>query len=123
MIKDERIAALQEQVNQLTVLLQAAMVTIAELEQRLKRNSRNSDKPPYSDGLTEKAALPRKRGLRKPGGQPGHPGKTLEMVARADHQLVHPIGAQHCTCGCDLTEITHGSTGSVARFSNCPRRC
>lgn len=105
MTKDEQIAALQSQVDQLTVLLEAALARIAHLEQRLNKNSGNSDKPPSSDGLTKQPALPRKRGLRKPGGQPGHPGKTLKMVARPDHQIVHRVGDNRCTCGCDLTQV------------------
>ena len=105
MTKDDQIAALQDQVDRLTVLLQAAMAKIAQLEQRLNKNSGNSDQPPSSDGLSKKPALPRKRGLRKPGGQTGHPGKTLKMVARPHHQVVHPVSAQCCPCGCDLTGV------------------
>ncbi|WP_420459379.1 IS66 family transposase [Neolewinella sp.] len=106
MTKDAHIAALQAQVNQLTVLLDAALVKIAELEQRLNMNSRNSDKPPSSDGLSKKPALPRKRGLRKSGGQPGHPGRTLNMSERPDHRIIHPMTGPRCTCGCDLTTVS-----------------
>ena len=80
MTKDEQNIALQNRVDRLTVLLEAALARIRRLEQQLDKNSRNSDKPSSSDGLTKQAALLRKRGLRKPGGQAGHPGKTLKMV-------------------------------------------
>jgi transposase len=106
MTKDEQIAALQEQVRQLTALLEAAMAEIVELKQRLGKNSRNSDKPPSSDGLSKKPALPRKRGLRKPGGQPGHPGKTLKMSEQPDWLVIHPVAAPRCTCGCNLTRVS-----------------
>ena len=105
MSKDEQIAALRAQVDQLTVLLETALARIAQLEQQLNKNSRNSDKPPSSDGLTKQPALPRKRGLRKSGGQAGHPGKTLKMVERPHHHVVHPVMAQHCSCGCALGQV------------------
>ena len=106
MTKDAQIAALQDQVNQLTALLEAAMAEIVELKQRLGKNSRNSDQPPSSDGLSKKPALPRKRGLRKSGGQPGHPGKTLKMSEQPDHHIIHPVAQRRCTCGCDLSAVS-----------------
>lgn len=39
----------------------------------------------------------RKKTGRKPGGQPGHPGHTLEPVKNPDQEEVH--GLQQCTCG------------------------
>ena len=105
MTKDEQIAALKIQVNRLQVSLDAAMIKIAELEQRLKKNSRNSDKPPSSDGLTKKPAIPRKRGKRKSGGQKGHKGKTLKSVANPDERIVHKLEQSHCLCGCNLTAL------------------
>ena len=45
---------------------------VAELEAQLKLNSRNSSKPPSSDGPHVKPAPPRIPSGRKRGGQPGH---------------------------------------------------
>jgi transposase len=61
---------------------------IAELEARLRQSSRNSSRPPSSEGLQKP---PRQRSLRKktgrrPGGQDGHEGKTLMQVARPDRE-------------------------------------
>lgn len=106
MRKDDQIAALQLQVSQLTAALVVALQEITELKERLGKNSRNSDKPPSSDGLSKKAAFPRKRGARKPGGQLGHDGRTLKMVIKADHEIIHTVVDHHCPCGCDLSLVT-----------------
>lgn len=99
------IVELEGKVAELSSQLGQALLRIQELERRLNKNSRNSDKPPSSDGLAKKPALPRQRGLCKPGGQKGHPGKTLKIVAHPGHRLVHPIANQQCDCGCDLSNL------------------
>lgn len=73
-------------------------VRVAELEARLGQTSRNSSKPPSSDGLAKPAPKSlRKRGARKPGGQDGHPGATLAPVAVPDEVIAHEPG---CCRGC-----------------------
>src|SRR5437764_3867335 len=75
---------------------------IAELARQLAASSRNSSKPPSSDGLDKPAPKSRRgRSGRKPGGQPGHEGRTLRQVAVPDEVVVHEPGA--CTaCGGEL---------------------
>jgi transposase len=73
---------------------------IAELEARLTKNSRNSSKPPSSEGLGKPAPRPRslrKKSGRRPGGQDGHEGRTLAQVARPDREVPHEPG---CCGGC-----------------------
>lgn len=68
---------------------------IADLRSRLNQNSKNSHKPPSSDGLSKKPGLP-KGPAKKSGGQYGHPGKTLKMVDQPDDVVVHH--APQCAC-------------------------
>jgi transposase len=65
---------------------------VKELEGQLATNSRNSSKPPSSDGPKKpKPRSLRPRGERKPGGQKGHPGRTLKMAEHPDHTVVHRV--------------------------------
>src|SRR3954462_2327545 len=87
---------------------------IAELERQLAASSRNSSQPPSSDGLGKPAPQSlRGRAGRKPGGQPGHQGRTLRQVAVPDEVVVHEPGA--CAgCGADLP-IEQRPAGVVRR--------
>jgi transposase len=80
----------------------------AELKSRLNQNSGNSHKPPASDGLKKKPALNQSTG-KPTGGQIGHKGKTLEMVAKADKVIVHhaPI------CPCCLRPFSPSDVKSI----------
>ena len=77
---------------------------IEELEKRLNMNSSNSSKPPSSDGLKRKTkSLRRKNTGRKPGGQPGHTGQTLQQSPAPD--ITHSIALDRCPdCGTDLRD-------------------
>jgi transposase len=78
---------------------------VAELEARLGMNSTNSHLPPSSDG-PGKPVKPAPRSLRgksvrKPGGQPGHPGQTLSLVDDPDEVVRHT--PERCAgCGTGL---------------------
>jgi transposase len=66
---------------------------VAELEAQLRSTSRNSSKPPSSDGLGKPSPKSlRGRSGRKPGGQPGRSGTTLRQVADPDEVVVHEPG-------------------------------
>lgn len=73
----------------------------------LKKNSRNSSKPPSSDkGNPNKPTKPKTKPKKKrrPGGQNGHKGSTLKMRDNPDHIIQHgfPSHCQHCST--DLSE-------------------
>jgi transposase len=84
---------------------------VVELRARLGRNSRNSSRPPSSDGYSkppaEKTKKSKKRSLRrrsgrKPGGQPGSAGRHLQRREDPDEEKVHPL--TRCEdCGGDLS--------------------
>lgn len=71
---------------------------LKELKDRVAQSRRNNGQAPSTD----RPAKPPPRSLRQKsgrarGGQPGHPGKTLQQVAQPDHTLIHEL--DHCPCG------------------------
>jgi len=84
----------------------ALVARVAELERQLGLNSGNSGKPPSSDGLNKKPVRVgslRERTGKKPGGQSGHPGKTLSRVETPDATVDH--FPEVCTgCGAALSK-------------------
>ena len=108
MTKDEMIEQLLMQVNSLTIALnslqqsfdaQTALVanlnqTIQELKEQLNKNSKNSSKPPSSDGFKKPAPKSlRKSAGKKDGGQDGHQGTHLAVISDPDE--IVKIGRAH----------------------------
>jgi transposase len=75
---------------------------VAELERRLGLNSRNSSKPPSSDGLAKPPPRSLRKGSgRRPGKQPGSDGQTLRQVGVPDEIVTHGPGRVTGRCdGC-----------------------
>lgn len=91
------IAQQQQQVEQLLAHNAALQARVQELEARLAKDSHNSSKPPSSDGLVRKTKSLRRRSGKKPGGQIGHQGDTLRLVATPDTVVEHrPAICLHC---------------------------
>jgi len=86
----------------LIALILQLCARVSELEAQLAKNSRNSSKPPSSDGYgNPRPKSRREKSDRRSGGQPGHVGSTLKPVVQPDQTVV--CGAGVCECGCDLT--------------------
>ena len=101
--KDTEIAALrtshQAQLDALRAQVDALSAEAAELRARLGQNSRNSSRPPSSEGLAKPAPKSlRKKTGRRPGRPKGQPGATLEMTDRPDMVVWHEPG-QCSGCG------------------------
>ncbi|MBW6504725.1 IS66 family transposase [bacterium] len=91
------IDGLEQQVRDLTLRLDASEQRVKHLEDQLAKNSRNSSKPPSTDGFQKPAPRSlREKSARPSGGQPGHTGKTLTMVEKPDRTERHRI--EHCEC-------------------------
>lgn len=94
--KDDLIRALFAQVKFLTAQVAALTAKVTELEGRLALNSRNSSKPPSTDGMNKpKPKSQRLAGQHPTGGQNGHGGHTLKKVTQPDHIEMHRPPA-HC---------------------------
>ena len=87
---------------------------IQQLEGQLALNSRNSSRPPSSDGLRKPAPKSlRASGMRPNGGQTGHEGNTLRQSVHVDEAIVHR-SAPHCSvCQQELHEHTITETRQV----------
>lgn len=85
---------------------------IGELEGRLNQNSQNSSRAPSSDWARVAARSQRPVRGRRPGGQAGHPGFTLQKAERPDRIVQH----QMLCCGnCGRWLVEQKPTGVAKR--------
>lgn len=133
---EERVRVLEVQVGQQQTQIKQLEERVRDLENRLAKNSSNSSKPPSSDGLGKKNKSLRENTGKKPGGQPGHVGKTLNQTANPDQVVVHTPGqcesCKHNLAGVaadkiekrqvfDLPEPEIEVTEHQAETKTCPR--
>ena len=100
--RDERIAALAAENAELREELAGLAAQVEALAAQVKANSRNSSKPPSSDGLAKPSpkSLRGKSG-RKPGRPEGQPGATMQLSDHPDKVVRHRPKACSC-CGKSL---------------------
>jgi transposase len=84
--------------EQLVTIISQLEKRVQSLEDQLAKNSKNSSKPPSSDGYGKgKRQSLRQSSGRAVGGQQGHEGHTLKAVAKPDEQVFHVVeSCQQC---------------------------
>ena len=109
----ELIVGMRIELDSLRAENSALKLRVADLEAQLRTNSQNSSKPPSSDGPNAPAPRSLRRpSKRKPGGQEGHRGQTLQQVSDPDVVIRHE---PTCCRGC-------GSDLAGADEVDCSRR-
>jgi transposase len=107
-------AALRMRVSEIALLqaqIQELVAQVQDLQARLAKDSHNSSKPPASDPLGRKRPRSqRRRSGKKPGGQLGHRGETLHLVAIADEVV------EHRPARCEACQIPLDETAPVAGY-------
>src|SRR5258708_8563424 len=107
MTAEERIAELEAIVARQREQIEQLGAYIHDLEARLAKDSHNSSKPPSSDGLKRKTKSLRQKSGKKPGGQLGHRGETLRLVATPDEVVEHrPAHCAQCQMPLADAEVT-----------------
>ncbi len=122
--QDAVIAALRGQSVEQQAMIAELRAEIVELRGRLDENSRNSSKPPSSDGYGKPS--PKKRSLRersgrKPGGQHGHEGAHLERVEVPDRVIIHEPDVCE-DCGRDLADGEELEGGESRQVFDIPEK-
>jgi len=96
----EEVKRLIEENEVLKGVVAAMAAEIEALKSNQNKNSKNSSKPPSSDGLKKAPVTKslREKTGRHTGGQKGHKGNTLDLVDNPDIVVeLNPVS--HCDCG------------------------
>lgn len=124
MTLEERNAQLEAENAKLREQVAALVARVQELEGRLAKDSHNSGKPPSSDGLKRKTKSLRKRSGKKAGGQLGHRGETLRLVATPDVVVEHrPHACAHCQASLDGVAVVLRVRRQVWELRRCGWWC
>ena len=100
------VTSLWAQLHQKDEIIREQQEKIQTLQDQLVKNSKNSSKPPGSDGLkkTPRTSSLREKSGKKNGGQIGHQGHTLKQTKKPDHTKLHPV--THCNqCHISLEDV------------------
>lgn len=111
------ITTLLQQIQKQAEQIQVLETRVKDLERQLGQNSKNSSKPPSSDGYQK----PNPKSLRgksdkKSGGQPGHKAHWLQMVEHPDHVITHDIHICE-KCSTDISDVTPLSVDKRQEFN------
>jgi len=108
-------ALLRREVAELSEANRRLEIRVADLEERLNRNSRNSSLPPSQD---PPSAPPRPRQAasgRRAGAQPGHPGRGRHLAPLEALDEVIDHWPSHCRCGHVFRAAEREALGEPAR--------
>jgi transposase len=110
--RDARIAEQAAEIAMLREALTGLQSRVADLAAQVKTNSRNSSKPPSSDGPAKPApkSLRGKSG-RRPGRPEGQPGATMELSEYPDKKVRH----RPAKCGCCGKSLKNAPVTAVER--------
>ncbi|OCA97808.1 hypothetical protein BGS1_01905 [Clostridium beijerinckii] len=86
------IKTLSNQIKEQNSQIELLTSRVKSLENQVSKNSNNSSKPPSTDGFKKKTKSLRTKSGKKPGGQEGHEGSTLELSDNPDEIEVHGVG-------------------------------
>jgi transposase len=103
--KDTLIISMFDIICRLEKTVKTLEQKVKNLESKQSTNSRNSSKPPSSDGYNKPAPKSQRPKTDKlSGGQPGHKGVTLELIENPDKEIFLPLN--HCSnCGHSLDSV------------------
>src|SRR5437868_11675994 len=109
--RDARIQQQETQLCQQDLLMQQMHAQIAaltqhvkDLQDRLAKTSRNSSLPPSSDRFVRQPKSLRHKSKKKPGGQEGHRGTTLQFSETPDEVIEHRVSVC-ASCQHDLRQV------------------
>src|SRR5450759_2781485 len=108
-------ALLRREVAELSEANRRLEIRVADLEERLKRSSRNSSLPPSQD---PPSAPPRPRQAasgRRAGAQPGHPGRGRHLAPIESLDEVIDHWPSRCRCGHLFRAAERAAQGEPAR--------
>ncbi len=111
-----------ELINELLLLVplvKALKQKVADLENQLNQNSRNSHKPPSTDGF-KKIKIQHEKSSKRSGGQIGHKGQTLKICNKPDKIIEYPLDI--CTyCRSNIKNTDHVGYKVVAQVFDLPQ--
>ncbi len=91
------IRALEARMMAMESAVQRLEVTVQQLTEQLRQDSRTSSGPPSSDPPQVIRKRPRREASgRRPGGQPGHEGQTRALLPVEEVDIMIPVKPRPC---------------------------
>jgi transposase len=93
-------------IAQQALLVNQLQEQVGLLEERIKLDSKNSSKPPSSDGPARGSRMQRKASARKRGAQPGHKGSNRALLEQTQvDQIIDCKPVDICQCGAAVAAL------------------